>query len=264
MLELYHDNISVCAQKVRLILSEKNIAWESRHVNLSAGEQTRPEYLRINPKGVVPALVADGRPVTESTIICEYLEDAYPELAMRPDDPYERAVMRKWCRIPDDGIHIACGSVSFASAFAQQMVARSGRDAVEERLATMPDRSRAARQRQIIENGFEAPIVQDAVRVYAKLLHDMDAQLLKVQPWLAGATFSLAEACILPYIERLYRLGLEPMWTDLPGVTDWFTRIQQRPSYTAAFAAFPPQGYDDLLRERGESVWPQVRKILEG
>ena len=264
MLELYHDNVSVCAQKVRVVLFEKNIAWESRHINLAAGEQISPEFLRVNPRGVVPALVDDGRPITESTIICEYLEDANPEPAMRPVDPYDRAVMRKWCRIPDDGIHVACGSVSFAAAFAEQMVARVGRDALEKRLSTMPDRARAARHRQIIEKGFDAPIVQDAVRVYAKMLRDMDAQLGKDRPWLAGETFSLAEACILPYVERLFRLGLEPMWADLPEVTAWFARIRERMSYSAAFTAFPPQGYNDLLSERGESVWPQVRKILQG
>ena len=96
MLELYHHNISVCAQKVRLALHEKGIDWEGHHIDLMKGEQTSPEYLAINPRGVTPTLVHDGNPVIESTIILEYLEDAFPELPLRPASALSRARMRVW------------------------------------------------------------------------------------------------------------------------------------------------------------------------
>ncbi len=67
MLVLYHHNISVCAQKVRIALAEKQLHHESRHINLMKAEQVTPEYLKINPKGVVPAIVHDGNPVIESS-----------------------------------------------------------------------------------------------------------------------------------------------------------------------------------------------------
>ena len=79
MLELYHHNLSVCAQKVRLALAEKGLDWEDRHVDLMKSEHLTPDYLALNPKGVVPTLVHDGKPVIESTIILEFLEDAFPE-----------------------------------------------------------------------------------------------------------------------------------------------------------------------------------------
>ena len=79
MLELYHHNISVCAQKVRLSFYEKGLRWEGRHVDLMTAEQVSPAYLALNPKGVVPTIVHDGNPVIESTIILEYLENAFPE-----------------------------------------------------------------------------------------------------------------------------------------------------------------------------------------
>ncbi|MBM3487798.1 MAG: hypothetical protein FJX67_14390 [Alphaproteobacteria bacterium] len=87
MLALYHTNISVCAQKVRLVLAEKALAWESRVVDLIAGAQTWPDYVALNPKGVVPTLVHDGRPIVESTVICEYLDDAFPAPPPRRSDP---------------------------------------------------------------------------------------------------------------------------------------------------------------------------------
>ncbi|MEJ2122033.1 MAG: glutathione S-transferase N-terminal domain-containing protein [Alphaproteobacteria bacterium] len=60
MLELYHHNLSVCAQKVRLALAEKGLDWEDRHVDLMKSEHLTPEYLALNSKGVVPTLVHDG------------------------------------------------------------------------------------------------------------------------------------------------------------------------------------------------------------
>ena len=75
MLELYHSNWSICAQKVRLVIAEKSLDVVEHHIDLRAREQQTPEYLKLNPKGYVPTLVHDGRPVIESALICEYLED---------------------------------------------------------------------------------------------------------------------------------------------------------------------------------------------
>ena len=261
MLELYHNNISVCAQKVRVVLAEKGLDWVGHHLDLIAGDHTAPDYLAINPKGLVPTLVDDGKVVMESTVICEYLDDAFPDPPLRPADPYSRSLMRRWAKLPDDGIHVACGSLSFAGIFAHQL--RSGFDAagLERRLDNMPDPARAARQRQIMANGFDVPFVRDAIMAHVRMLGDMEAGL-DLGPWLAGAAYSLAEACIAPYVERLDRLGLAALWDDLPGVAAWFDRVRARPSFAAAFTTFPPTDYDDLLRDRGESVWPEVERVL--
>src|SRR5277367_5678352 len=74
---LYHNDMSVCAQKVRFTLAEKGLAYESRHLNLRAGDQKAPDYLKLNPNGYVPTLVHDDFVVCESTVICEYLDDAF-------------------------------------------------------------------------------------------------------------------------------------------------------------------------------------------
>ena len=261
MLELYHHNISVCAQKVRVVLAEKGLEWVNHHVDLMAGDQAKPAYLAINPKGVVPTLVDDGRIVPDSTVICEYLDDAFPSPSLRPVDPYSRSLMRRWSKVPDDGIHLACGSLSFASIFARQLQSGFDAEALERRLNSMPDQNRAARQRQIMENGFDVPFVRDAIMAHVNMLSDMESGLER-GPWLAGETFSLGDACITPYVERLDRLGLAPMWDKLPRVADWFDQVRARPSFDAAFTSFPPPDYDDLLRERGETVWPQVKKVL--
>ena len=83
-LVLYHNDMSVCAQKVRLALAEKGLAYEARHFNLRAGDQKDPAYLKLNPKGVVPTLVDDATVVTESIVINEYLDDAFTTPPLKP------------------------------------------------------------------------------------------------------------------------------------------------------------------------------------
>jgi len=84
MLELYHNNTSVCAQKVRLVLADKGIEATEHHLSLRAGDQQKPEYVKLNPKAAVPTLVHDGVVVTESTVIAKYLDEIFPEPPLRP------------------------------------------------------------------------------------------------------------------------------------------------------------------------------------
>ena len=83
MLELIHNNLSVCAQKVRIVLAEKDVPWTSRHVSLAQGEQLTPEFKKINPRGLVPVLVHDGHVIVESSVICAYLDDVFLGLTGR-------------------------------------------------------------------------------------------------------------------------------------------------------------------------------------
>ena len=118
MLELYHNDMSTCAQKVRLTLAEKGLAWEGRHLDLRAGDQQKPEYLKLNPRGVVPTIVDNGKVVRESTVIMEYLDDEYPKLSLRPSNSHARAQMRLWTKRLDEGHHdIATATLSMGIAF---------------------------------------------------------------------------------------------------------------------------------------------------
>jgi glutathione S-transferase len=257
MLTLYHNAVSVCSQKVRIQLIEKGIAHEDRHVNLMAGEQTRPEFLAINPRGLVPALVHDGEIVIESTVIMEYIEDVFPQAPLRPEAPAARARMRVWAKVPDDGLHTSCATVSFAAIFAQQLAQGLGPEALERRFAGMPDQERANRQRALLREGFKAPFAKAALLHFKRVIGDMEQALAKHR-WLAAESFSLADIAMIPYIERLYRLNLGGYWAERPRVADWFSRVQARPSYQTGLTEWRPRDYDDLLRDRGVELWPQV------
>src|SRR5215831_11636747 len=94
MLELYHAGLSSCSKRSRLCLREKGLAYRSHYLDLYTFEHRRPGYLALNPNGVVPTLVHDGKVVMETTVINEYLDEAFPDAPLRPADPWARARMR--------------------------------------------------------------------------------------------------------------------------------------------------------------------------
>ncbi|MBT5458359.1 MAG: glutathione S-transferase family protein, partial [Rhodospirillaceae bacterium] len=96
MLTLYHGETSTCSKRVRITLAEKGVEWESRHLNLAKRENLDPDYLKLNPNGVVPTLVHDGRVLIESVFIIQYLDEVFPEPPLAPADAYGRAQMRIW------------------------------------------------------------------------------------------------------------------------------------------------------------------------
>lgn len=264
MLTLYHHNLSVCSQKVRLQLEEKSIPWRGQFVDLMHGEHLTPRFLQLNPRGLVPTLVHEDAVVIESTVILEYIEDVFPEPALRPAAAALRARMRVLTKLPDDGLHTACGTISYAAAFARQLAEGIGHDELERRLAKLPDPERADRQRTLIREGFEARFVRQAVGVHERALDEMNAALEKsAGPYLLGAQYTLADVALVPYVERLRRLGLSGFWDKArPHVARWFTSVRERPSFKAAFDAYAPDGYDDFVGEKGVDLWPRIAPLL--
>lgn len=103
MVELYHFWSSVCSVRCRMALEEKGVKWTSRYIDLFKFDQLKPEYLAINPDGIVPTLVHDGEPIRESTIINEYIDAAFPGPALTPREPLQQARMREFIRKCEDG-----------------------------------------------------------------------------------------------------------------------------------------------------------------
>ena len=96
MLELYNFSQSTCSQKVRICLAEKKLDWLDRRLLSKERHHISQEYLKLNPNGVVPTLVHDGVPIIESSVILQYLDDAFPEPPLAPRDPKTAARMRAW------------------------------------------------------------------------------------------------------------------------------------------------------------------------
>jgi ganglioside-induced differentiation-associated protein 1 len=265
VIDLYHHGSSVCAAKVRFALGEKDLAWQGHYLDILKGDQFAPEYLKLNPKGVVPTLIHDGNVFVESTVINEYIDEAFADLPLKSRVAVDRAEMRLWTKAVDEILHPACGEITFASCH-RHIVRRLPEDKFQQFLNSPRPISVTAqwheRKKEIVMQGLDAPGLSATFRLYDGYLSKMEKALAD-RPWLAGETFSLADVAVTPYVNRLDMLGMAPMWEGKrPLVSGWFSRIKARAAFKPAFLDWcPPDLTADLLHF-GRQSWPSVERML--
>jgi glutathione S-transferase len=259
-LVLYHHGSSACAAKVRFALAEKQLAWESRYIDILAGEQFSEEYLTLNPKGVVPLLLDGDRVIPESTVICEYLEDKFTEPALMPDDPGARALVRQWTKAVDEELHPACSAITYVVSH-RHTILRNGVGSFEAFLAAGGSEGRAARtlKWQWIQDGIKAPGAEDKIRLYLSYLDKMEKVLSKAE-WLVGDAFTMADVAMAPYVNRLAALAMAPLWENgrMPGVARWFAAIKARSAFEPAFIKWLPDELREEMYSNGQKSWPDI------
>jgi glutathione S-transferase len=262
MLALYHNPFSTCSQKVRLALAEKKLDFVSHEIDLIGGAQHDPEYVKLNPNHVVPTLVHDGRVLVESTLINEYVDEAFDGPALRPADAAGRHAVRLWTHLLDARIHPAAPVITFAMGPRNLLLAQP-QEVREANIAAIPDPHHRAIRRSVLEHGVDAPEFLGALRTMIDML-DRAETTLASQPWLSGKTFGLADAGVLPYVLRLDHLAMDALLAPetRPKVADWYARVQARQSYATAVAAWLPQAMVDFLRMQGRELWPVIEARL--
>lgn len=231
-LELYNAGVSTCSQRVRFVLAQKGLSYSDMRIRLERGEHLAPEYLAINPNGLVPALVHNGRAIVDSSVINEYLEELFPEVALIPKDPYERAQMRAWVQYLDEVMTPAIRYPSFQKFFGGGLRAMEPeqRQAFASRL---PLRKHFALE--MGAEGFPKNKLDDAMERISQALQRMEVALGKTQ-WIAHDNLTLADIAMMPSIVRLEDLGLDALWAEMPNVTDWYTRLQKLPAFAQTYS----------------------------
>lgn len=260
MLRLYHGSTSVCAIKARLTLAEKGLPWEGVLLDLRRGDQYKPEYRKLNPNAVVPTLVHDDKVIIESTLIIEYLDEAYPRPPLMPTDPYGRMRARLWMKKIDDYLHAACSTITYAIAFRWVFRKLSPED-LAKRLSGIPNEAYRERQRLSIEHGVDAPHVPPALRQYDGYIAEME-EALKIAPYLAGDAYSLADAAATPYLSRAEMLGLEGLWRARPHVAAWVQRMRERPSFAEAITKYYTPADAERFQFPRAETWARVEALL--
>lgn len=262
MLTLYDFGNSVCCQKVRVTLCEKGLEWQARAVNLFRSEQYDPEYLKLNPKGVVPTLVHDGRPVIESTLICEYIDETFPGPRLIPADAGERARMRLWSKAVDEGLHEGITEISFSAMFRERMKAMPA-DLRETRFRNIGDPRRRDRFKSTYDLGVKSPFVLYAIAAYERAFKSLEEALAGGGPWILGAQPTLADINLMPYVARLDYLGLLDVWTDgRPHVGAWWTRVQAWPSFKRGLYDLITPAEMAEMKTHGVTIRAEVASLL--
>ncbi len=176
---------SSAAWRVRIALALKGLTAEPRYQHLRKGEQRSPEYLAVNPQGLLPSLILDdGAVLTQSLAICEYLDEAHPEPPLLPADPIARARVRAFAQV------IACDIHPLQNLKVLK--------ALEARGQTPEETQGWARE--VIAGGFDA-------------LETLVAG--QSRPFAFGEQPSLADICLVPQLANARRFGVELRWPRL-------------------------------------------------
>lgn len=219
MLRLYHVPLSPFCRKVRLVLAEKKMDVEL--IEERYWEQST-EFLRRNPAGKVPILRHEGALLTESTPICEYIEELNPEPSLIPKDAKARYEMRRLVSWFDDKFHHEVTS-----------------NLLYERL-----------NKKVSGQGFpDSKNIKEGAR---KIKYHLDymAWLLEHRRWLAGDTMTLADFAAAAHLSSLDYIS-DVDWNRSSVVKDWYAKIKSRPAFrnilSDQVSGFPPpRHYNDL------------------
>lgn len=235
-LKLYHAEPAANSLKALINLKEKQLGFESVYVDLHKFEQHEPWFVAINPEGQVPVLDHGGQIITHTTVIGEYLEDAFPEAPpLRPADALGKARMRYWNKFCDEHV------VNYVSMHGwHRMVSVLARaiDAGEfdKLMARIPLYEQQVKWRTA-RSGFSEADLANATRKIAVAVDKAEQQLTQT-PWIAGEMYTLADINLF----SICGMAVSRLFPDLqvesraPRFSAWVQRMFERPGVKAAFA----------------------------
>ncbi len=236
-IHLYHADVSNCAARVRFLLDEKGLAWESHHINLRKKENVTAAYFAINSKGIVPSLVHDGTVVVESNDILRYLEEKFPEPSFLPASQAGREKVDEWLTLSGD-IHMP-GIKTFQYVKVNSKLLQKTEEEVERyrRLQKHEDMLSFHAKHDTPGSNFSDEEFSNAVAMLDTAFSEMDA-MLSGNDWMIDNTYSLTDISWAPSITTLLRGGFP--FEKYANVTAWYARIGERPAFRSAVAAWQP------------------------
>lgn len=240
MLTLYSFGPGANSLKPMLTLFEKELDFKVRRLDPKTFEHHEDWFKAINPRGQVPALDHDGQIITESTVICEYLEDVFPDAnPLRPTDPVTRAEMRVWTKWVDEYFCWCVSTIGWERMIGP--MARAYSDAeFEEKVARIPVPEQQTKWRNA-RAGFDKAVLAEEIRKIGVCVRCLDDRLADSE-WLTGDQYTLADICNFAIAAGM-QFGFPEFVNarDTPHLLGWIDRIAARPATMRMYAEVPSE-----------------------
>jgi glutathione S-transferase len=240
MLKLYSFGPGANSLKPMLALYEKGLDFTVHRLDPRIFEHYEDWFKSINPRGQVPALDHDGHIITESTVICEYLEDVFPDAnPLRPNDPRAIAEMRVWTKWVDEYFCWCVSTVGWERMIGP--MARALTDAeFEDKVSRIPVTEQQVKWRNA-RAGFPQALLDEEMRKIGVSVAKLEARLSQSE-WLAGDQYTLADICNFAIANGM-QFGFADLVNDkdTPSLIRWINRINARPATQKMFAEVPSE-----------------------
>ncbi len=197
---------STAAYRVRIALALKGLDARRAAIDLRKAEQSAAAYLAINPQGLVPALEVDGRVLTQSLAIIEWLEEVFPDPPLLPSDPWGRAHVRAMASIIASDIH-PLNNLRVLQHLRTDLA--------------LPETAVTAWIAEWVTRGFEA----------------IEA-LLPERGWSFGDQPGLADCCLIPQVYSAQRFGVD--LSPFPRIRRIAALALEHPAFAAAHPSRQP------------------------
>lgn len=232
-LHLYHFAASNCSQRVRMALEEKGLQWTSHHVNLPKNEHATDAFQALNPKGVVPVLVHDGKTITESNDIITYLDDEFEGPGLQPVGADDKAFLAKALHQSSD-IQTALKAASFEFLF--KPVRRMTPEQLGAYTASMHNQNLVEFMREFSsKEGFSDQKMRGYVHELVSACSFLEDRLTASR-WINGETFGLADISWIVNIYRLDKMAFS--FHQYPALSEWLVRVSKRDSFKKAIKQY--------------------------
>jgi glutathione S-transferase len=240
MLDLYHWEPNGSWLKPLIALHEKELEFRPHYVEVLSLEQHRAGFLRPSPEtqlpleGEGPILIHDGRQITESLFIMEYLEDCFPQRPLRPAVPILQARILAWGRFINEVFMPAVSTLGCQAYLAPQLKAQSS--AFPGLVAQIRSNYLREEWQRALAGVYPQDLIEDSRRKVALAVRRLEDALAN-ERWLAGATYTLADIDAFSICNSLPSLTPDLVNASVtPQLLQWLARIRERPAVSAALA----------------------------
>ena len=234
-LHVLHFQGSSCSQKLRIFLKEKNISWDSHHIDLVKGDNFSDWFLGINPRGVVPVLIDDGEVHIESNDIIKYLDEKFPTNSLWPKEQNEK--IEKFLT-EENEIHLDLRNLTMKFIAPTFLMKKKEKDIenfkkasslIENKRDLGKDAQVNYHEKFIKNNGVLSESVTSSIEVFKDKLKAIENELVK-NKYIICDELTIVDIAWFIYLRRLETMGFR-FKREYPNLNKWFMKLKKNKNF---------------------------------